>query len=91
MKAFKAEKTTTIEEKKQRYNECKEMHNELWLFLCGDWYEAYAEDAHVVANVLNIVVTMQKDLHIAAFPHTALDTYLPRLIRAGHKVAIMEG
>lgn len=88
MRKFKKTVEITNEEKMQRYHELKEKHSILLLFRCGDWYEAYAEDAQVVANELNIVVTELDGLQMAAFPYTALDCYLPRLIRAGHKIAI---
>ena len=90
MKAFKVERTITNEEKMQHYNKLKEKHGILLLFRCGDWYEAYAEDAQVVADELNIVVTKQDGFQLAAFPHMALDCYLPRLIRAGNKIAICD-
>lgn len=90
MKAFKVERTITNEEKMQHYNKLKEKYDLLLLFRCGDWYEAYAEDAQVVADELNIVVTEQDGFRLAAFPYTALDCYLPRLIRAGHRISITD-
>lgn len=91
MKKFKEVKVITNEEKMQHYNKHKEKYPDA-LLLCrySDWYEAYAEDAQEVANVLNIVVTRQEGLQMAAFPHHALDMYLPKLIRAGHRVAIWD-
>ena len=65
------------------------------LFRVGDFYEAYAEDAKVVSEVLGIVLTCRpaandSRIHMAGFPHHALDTYLPKLVRAGKRVAICD-
>lgn len=91
MKKFKEIKVITAKEKIQLYIQYREIYGSLLLlFRVGDWYEAYVEDAQEVANTLNIVVTEQDGLQMAAFPHQALDTYLPRLIRAGHKIAICD-
>jgi len=77
--------------KLRRYNELKAMHEDrILLFRCGDFYEAYGEDALGVASELNLTPTNVDGtpMKMAAFPLHALDTYLPRLIRAGRKVAI---
>ena len=63
------------------------------LFRCGDFYETYCEDAVVAAQILGITLTHRnngynKGDEMAGFPHHALDTYLPKLIRAGKRVAI---
>lgn len=65
------------------------------LFRCGDFYETYAEDAMTAAAVLGITLTRrnnkgQSSTEMAGFPYHALDTYLPRLIRAGYRVAICD-
>lgn len=66
------------------------------LFRCGDFYETYADDAVTAAKVLGITLThrnnkgSQKATEMAGFPYHALDTYMPRLIRAGYRVAICD-
>jgi len=62
------------------------------LFRCGDFYECYEDDAQIAANILGITVRerFRTGLRMAGFPHHALDTYLPRLIRAGQRVAICD-
>lgn len=77
---------------KQYYN-LKGKHKEaVLLFRCGDFYETYEEDAEVCARVLGITLTksVKTNTKMAGFPHHALDTYLPKLIRAGHRVAICD-
>ena len=65
------------------------------LFRCGDFYETYSTDAIVAAEILGITLTKRangkgKTIEMAGFPHHALDTYLPKLVRAGKRVAICE-
>lgn len=63
------------------------------LFRCGDFYEVYGDDAKVCAKVLGITLTFRdlgEHIDMAGFPHHALDTYLPKIIRAGHRVAICD-
>ncbi|MDR0939342.1 MAG: DNA mismatch repair protein MutS [Mediterranea sp.] len=65
------------------------------LFRCGDFYETYSTDAIVAAEILGITLTKRnngkgKAVEMAGFPHHALDTYLPKLIRAGKRVAICD-
>ena len=65
------------------------------LFRCGDFYETYSTDAIVAAEILGITLTKRangkgKTIEMAGFPHHALDTYLPKLIRAGRRVAICD-
>ena len=62
----------------------------LVLFRCGDFYETYEDDAQLVSDFLGITLTKvhKTGLRMAGFPYHALDTYLPRLIRAGFRVAI---
>ena len=67
----------------------------LMLFRCGDFYETYGEDAVVSASILGITLTKRNNsaensVEMAGFPHHALDTYLPKLIRAGKRVAICD-
>ena len=66
------------------------------LFRCGDFYETYMEDAVTAARILGITLTHRSNkgrtgqTEMAGFPHHALDTYLPRLVRAGKRVAICD-
>ena len=65
------------------------------LFRCGDFYETYCEDAVIASSILGITLTRRnngynKGDEMAGFPHHALDTYLPKLIRAGKRVAICD-
>lgn len=68
----------------------------LLLFRCGDFYETYGDDAVVAAGILGITLTKRNnggnsgETAMAGFPHHALDTYLPKLIRAGRRVAICD-
>lgn len=68
----------------------------LMLFRCGDFYETYGEDAVESARILGITLTRRNNggngdsIEMAGFPHHALDTYLPKLIRAGKRVAICD-
>ena len=75
----------------------KEKHPDaILLFRCGDFYETYCEDAVTAAAILGITLTKRnngagvKGDEMAGFPHHALDTYLPKLIRAGKRVAICD-
>ena len=76
------------------YRELKKKHPDaLLLFRCGDFYETYEQDAKVCAKVLGITLTFRdlgEHIDMAGFPHHALDTYLPKIIRAGHRVAICD-
>ena len=65
------------------------------LFRCGDFYETYSTDAIVASEILGITLTKRangkgKTVEMAGFPHHALDTYLPKLVRAGKRVAICD-
>ena len=67
----------------------------LLLFRCGDFYETYSTDAVAASEILGITLTKrangkEKTIEMAGFPHHALDTYLPKLIRAGRRVAICD-
>ena len=81
----------------QQFYSLKGKHPDaLLLFRCGDFYETYSEDAVVAAKILGITLTQRSKsikgeaTQMAGFPHHALDTYLPKLIRAGMRVAICD-
>ena len=83
----------------KQYTALKAKHPDaLLLFRCGDFYETYHNDADDAARILGITLTKSskqkgpdgKPLRIAGFPHFHLDTYLPKLIRAGKRVAICD-
>src|SRR6478736_4688960 len=67
----------------------------LLLFRVGDFYETFGEDAIMASQILGIVLTKRgagssSEIELAGFPHHSLDTYLPKLVRAGHRVAICD-
>lgn len=70
----------------------KQQHPDALLLLrCGDFYELWLSDAEIGADVLRLTLTRRPDgVPICAFPYMALDTYLPKLVRAGHRVAICD-
>ena len=80
----------------KQFLELKAKHPDaVMLFRCGDFYETYSTDAIVAAEILGITLTKRangkgKTIEMAGFPHHALDTYLPKLIRAGKRVAICD-
>ena len=80
----------------KQFFELKAKHPDaIMLFRCGDFYETYSEDAVVASEILGITLTKRangqgKSVEMAGFPHHALDTYLPKLIRAGKRVAICD-
>lgn len=77
----------------KQWQEMKAKHPDaVLLFRCGDFYESYEEDAEVCAKVLGIILTKDNSTgrQITHFPHHALDVYLPKLIRAGKRVAICD-
>jgi DNA mismatch repair protein MutS len=80
----------------QQYNRVKSKYPDtLLLFRVGDFYETFGEDAITAAGVLNIVLTKRgngsaSEIELAGFPHHSLDNYLPRLVRAGHRVAVCD-
>lgn len=81
------------QEIQKQYNELKAKHpNALLLFRCGDFYECYNEDAVTCSKVLGITLTVRTadKVKMAGFPYHALDVYLPKLIRAGRRVAICD-
>ena len=78
-----------------QYSQIKSKYPDaILLFRVGDFYETFGEDAIQVANILGIVLTRRNnggsDIELAGFPHHSLDVYLPKLIRAGFRVAICE-
>lgn len=80
----------------KQFNEIKAKHPDaILLFRCGDFYETFSADAIRASNVLGITLTKRangagKTIELAGFPHHALDTYLPKLVRAGMRVAICD-
>ena len=80
----------------QQFFDLKKKHPDaVLLFRCGDFYETYCEDAVIASRILGITLTKRnngynKGDEMAGFPHHALDTYLPKLIRAGKRVAICD-
>ena len=79
----------------RQYNQFKAKHPDaILLFRVGDFYETYGEDAVKTSKILGITLTRHgkgaSQTELAGFPHHALDTYLPRLVRAGYRVAICE-
>lgn len=81
----------------QQFADLKAQHPDaVLLFRCGDFYETYGEDAEVASDILGITLTKRNNggstgnTAMAGFPHHALDTYLPKLIRAGRRVAICD-
>ncbi|WP_408613123.1 DNA mismatch repair protein MutS [Limibacter armeniacum] len=92
-KADKKEKETPL---MKQYNAIKAKHpGALLLFRVGDFYETFGEDAITASKILDIVLTKRSNgsasaVELAGFPHHALDTYLPRLVKAGQRVAICD-
>ncbi len=80
----------------KQYNAIKRKHPDaLLLFRVGDFYETFGEDAITASKVLGIVLTHRKNgaaakMELAGFPHHSIDTYLPKLVRAGFRVAICD-
>lgn len=75
------------------YRELKQKHaDSIILLRCGDFYETYEQCAEVASEVLGLTLTTHDaGYKIASFPYHALDIYLPKLIRAGRRVAICDG
>lgn len=90
------EKTQSFGEKlAQQYREMKKKHPDaVLLFRVGDFYETFHEDAIDVSEILGITLTYRDSdngrIELAGFPHHALDNYLPKIVRAGRRVAICE-
>ena len=80
----------------KQFNQIKAKHPDaILLFRVGDFYETFGEDAKKASHVLGIVLTKRKNgaagaVELAGFPHHSLDTYLPKLVRAGFRVAICD-
>ena len=76
----------------KQFCDLKKKHPDaLLLFRCGDSYKCYEEDAIKAAEILRLTDIVEEDkITVASFPYHALDTYLPRLIRAGHRIAICD-
>lgn len=81
----------------RQFQDLKAKHPDaILLFRCGDFYETYLGDAVLASQILGITLTRRNNgkssspTEMAGFPYHALDIYLPRLIRAGHRVAICD-
>lgn len=91
-----AKTTTTETPLMKQYNAIKAKYpGALLLFRVGDFYETFGQDAVAASKVLDIVLTKRgagssSEVELAGFPHHSLDTYLPKLVRAGHRVAICD-
>lgn len=91
-----AQKKPTETPMMKQFFTVKAQHPEaLLLFRCGDFYETYGDDALTASKVLGIVLTKRSNaapdsIPMAGFPHHSLETYLPRLVRAGYKVAVCD-
>jgi DNA mismatch repair protein MutS len=95
-----AKKKTTTKEKKQtplmtQYEELKAKYSDaILLFRVGDFYETFSADAITASNVLGIVLTARNNgpskVELAGFPYHSLDTYLPKLVQAGYRVAVCD-
>ncbi len=91
-----AEKKPTETPMMKQFFAVKAEHPEaLLLFRCGDFYETYGDDALTASKILGIVLTKRSNaapdsIPMAGFPHHSLETYLPRLVRAGYKVAVCD-
>ncbi len=90
-----AKKKSTVTPLMRQYNAIKQKHPDaLLLFRVGDFYETFGEDAVKTAQILNIVLTNRNNgserTELAGFPHHSLNTYLPKLVKAGQRVAICD-
>ena len=94
-RTFMAEKATETPLMKQYFSFKAKYPDAMLLFRVGDFYETYGEDAVKSSKILGIVLTKRSSanadsIELAGFPHHALDSYLPKLVRAGLKVAVCE-
>ena len=96
---FMAEKEAAVTPMMRQFYELKAKHPDaILLFRCGDFYETYCSDAIVASEILGITLTKRsngksdasKAIEMAGFPFHALDTYLPKLVRTGKRVAICD-
>lgn len=96
MAAKKEEKTAAETPLMKQYNQIKAKHPQaLLLFRVGDFYETFGEDAIKASKILGIILTKRgagssSEIELAGFPHHSLDSYLPKLVRAGQRVAICD-
>lgn len=79
----------------RQYHDIKDEHpGAILLFRVGDFYETFADDAKLVSRELGITLTKRNNggdqTPLAGFPYHALDTYLPKLVKKGHRVAVCE-
>ena len=79
----------------KQYNDIKSRYPDaLLLFRVGDFYETFGNDAIITSKILEIILTNRANgsskIELAGFPHHAIDNYLPKLVRAGHRVAICD-
>ena len=90
------ENNTKVTPLMKQYNAIKKEHPKtLLLFRVGDFYETFGEDAIKTSKILEIVLTKRANgaashIELAGFPHHALDTYLPKLVKAGLRVAVCD-
>ena len=80
---------------KQYFSVKAQYPDALLLFRVGDFYETFGEDARIASKVLGIVLTKRANgyassVDLAGFPHHAIDTYLPKLVKGGYKVAVCD-
>ena len=91
----KTKNKNTVTPLMQQYNRIKSKYPDaLLLFRVGDFYETFGQDAIVAANILGIVLTARNNggskIELAGFPHHSMGTYLPKLVRAGKRVAVCD-
>ena len=91
----KTKNKNTVTPLMQQYNRIKYKYPDaLLLFRVGDFYETFGQDAIVAANILGIVLTARNNggskIELAGFPHHSMGTYLPKLVRAGKRVAVCD-
>lgn len=91
--ATKSEEQTPLMQ--QYYSAKAKYPDAILLYRMGDFYETFGEDAILTSKILGITLTKRShgspgDVELAGFPHHAIDTYLPKLVRAGQRVAICE-
>src|SRR5690349_24799769 len=89
-------KATTDTPLMQQHRAIKQQYPDaILLFRVGDFYETFGSDAITASGVLGITLTKRangaaSEVELAGFPHHALDTYLPKLVKAGHRVAVCD-
>jgi len=89
-------KATKITPLMKQYNDIKFKYpNTVLLFRVGDFYETFGQDAVLASKVLGIVLTKRgagsaSETELAGFPHHSIENYLPKLVKAGHRVAICD-